>query len=33
MDRTSDKQPTDIHKDIENTLTLLGHKLREKILR
>ncbi|MEO8086959.1 MAG: ATP-binding protein [Bacteroidota bacterium] len=30
MDRTSDMQPTNIHKDIENTLTLLGHKLREK---
>lgn len=30
MDRMNEKQPTDIHKDIENTLTLLGHKLREK---
>ncbi len=30
MDRTSDRQLTNIHKDIENTLTLLGHKLREK---
>jgi signal transduction histidine kinase len=30
MDRTMDKQPTNIHKDIENTITLLGHKLREK---
>lgn len=30
MDRTNAKQPTDIHKDIENTLTLLGYKLREK---
>ena len=30
MDRTNEKQPTDIHKDIENTLTLLGHKLRDK---
>ncbi len=30
MDRTNEKQPTDVHKDIENTLTLLGHKLREK---
>ncbi|MBE0572295.1 MAG: GHKL domain-containing protein [Ignavibacteriaceae bacterium] len=30
MDRTNEKQHTDIHKDIENTLTLLGHKLREK---
>ncbi|MBL7928807.1 MAG: GHKL domain-containing protein [Bacteroidia bacterium] len=30
MDRTNEKQPTDIHTDIENTLTLLGHKLRAK---
>ncbi len=30
MDRTSDLQPTDLHKDIETTLTLLGFKLREK---
>lgn len=30
MDQTNDLQPTDIHRDIENTLTLLGHKLREK---
>jgi len=30
MDRTMDLQPTNIHKDIENTLTLLGFKLREK---
>ena len=30
MDRTSDLQPTNIHKDIENTITLLGFKLREK---
>ena len=30
MDRTNDLQPTDIHQDIENTLTLLGFKLREK---
>lgn len=30
MDRTNEKQLTDIHIDIENTLTLLGHKLREK---
>lgn len=30
MDRTNDLQPTDIHKDIENALTLLGFKLREK---
>lgn len=30
MDRANEKQPTNIHTDIENTLTLLGHKLREK---
>ena len=30
MDRTTDMQPTNVHKDIDNTLTLLGHKLREK---
>lgn len=30
MDRTNDLQPTNIHQDIENTLTLLGFKLREK---
>lgn len=30
MDRTNELQPTDIHTDIENTLTLLGYKLREK---
>jgi len=30
MDRTDEKQPTDLHKDIDNTLTLLGHKIREK---
>ena len=30
MDRTNEKQPTDIHKDIDNTITLLGHKIREK---
>ena len=30
MDRTNELQPTDIHIDIENTLTLLGYKLREK---
>jgi len=30
MDRTSDLQPTNIHNDIDNTLTLLGFKLREK---
>ncbi|HSF44475.1 MAG TPA: ATP-binding protein, partial [Chitinophagaceae bacterium] len=32
MDRTNDLQPTNIHKDIENTLTLLGFKLREKLI-
>jgi signal transduction histidine kinase len=30
MDRTQDLQPTNIHNDIENTLTLLGYKMREK---
>jgi signal transduction histidine kinase len=30
MDRTNDWQPTDIHRDIENTLTLFGYKIREK---
>ena len=30
MDRTNDLQPTDIHQDLENTLTLLGFKIREK---
>ncbi len=30
MDRTNDLQPTDVQKDIENTITLLGFKLREK---
>jgi signal transduction histidine kinase len=30
MDRTNDLQPTNIQQDIENTLTLLGFKLREK---
>ncbi|HKR04966.1 MAG TPA: ATP-binding protein, partial [Bacteroidia bacterium] len=30
MDRTNEMQPTHIHDDIENTLTLLGYKLREK---
>ena len=30
MDRTNDLQPTNVHKDIDNTLTLLGFKLREK---
>jgi signal transduction histidine kinase len=30
MDQTNELQPTNIHNDIENTLTLLGYKLREK---
>ena len=30
MDLTNDLQPTDVQKDIENTITLLGFKLREK---
>lgn len=30
MDRTNDLQPTDLHNDIDNTLTLLGYKLRDK---
>jgi signal transduction histidine kinase len=30
MDRTNEMQPTNVHKDIDNTLTLLGYKLREK---
>lgn len=30
MDRTMDQQPTNIHRDIENAITLLGFKLREK---
>jgi signal transduction histidine kinase len=30
MDRTNELLPTDIHQDIENTLTLLGFKLRKK---
>jgi len=30
MDRTNDMQPTNVHKDLDNTLTLLGYKLREK---
>jgi signal transduction histidine kinase len=30
MDRTNEIQLTDIHKDIDNTLTLLGYKLRDK---
>ncbi|MDQ4139445.1 MAG: ATP-binding protein [Bacteroidota bacterium] len=30
MDRTNELQPTNLHVDIENTITLLGFKLREK---
>jgi signal transduction histidine kinase len=30
MDRTNEKQPTNVHKDIDNALTLLGYKLRDK---
>lgn len=30
MDQTNELQITDLHNDIENTLTLLGYKLREK---
>jgi signal transduction histidine kinase len=30
MDRTNELHPTNIQTDIENTITLLGHKLREK---
>jgi signal transduction histidine kinase len=30
MDRTNDMQPTNVNEDIDNTLTLLGYKLREK---
>jgi signal transduction histidine kinase len=30
MDRTNELEPTNIHTDIDNTLTLLGYKLREK---
>ena len=30
MDRANSMQPTNLHKDIDNTLTLLGYKLREK---
>src|SRR5215218_9365629 len=32
LDQTNDLQPTNIHQDIENTLTLLGFKLREKAI-
>ena len=30
MDRTNDAECTDIHNDLENTITLMGYKLREK---
>jgi signal transduction histidine kinase len=30
MDRTNELQLTDIHRDIENALTLMGYKIREK---
>jgi len=30
MDQTNELQLTDLHRDIENTLTLMGYKLREK---
>ncbi|HLG33679.1 MAG TPA: hypothetical protein VI757_02280, partial [Bacteroidia bacterium] len=30
MDRTNEMQPTNVHTDLENTLTLLGYKLRDK---
>jgi signal transduction histidine kinase len=30
MDQTNELQTTNIHNDIENTLTLMGYKLREK---
>lgn len=30
MDRTTDKVPTDLHRDIDNTLTMFGFKLRQK---
>jgi len=30
MDQTNELQPTNIHNDIDNTLTLMGYKLREK---
>ena len=30
MDRTNEKHPTNVHDDIENTITLLGYKLRKK---
>jgi signal transduction histidine kinase len=30
MDQTNELQPTDIHRDVDNALTLMGYKLREK---
>ena len=30
MDRSTDLQPTNIHQDIENVLTLMNHKLKQK---
>lgn len=30
MDQTNELTCTDIHRDIENTLTLMGYKIREK---
>jgi signal transduction histidine kinase len=30
MDQTNELQPTDLHRDIDNALTLMGYKLREK---
>ncbi|HEY2720868.1 MAG TPA: ATP-binding protein [Chitinophagaceae bacterium] len=30
MDRTNELQPTNIHNDLDNTITLLGYKIREK---
>ncbi|MEP7168114.1 MAG: ATP-binding protein [Bacteroidota bacterium] len=30
MDRSNEMQPTNIHKDIDNTITLLNHKMRDK---
>lgn len=33
MDRSYDLQPTNLHQDIEDTVTLLGYKLREKQLK
>lgn len=33
MDRANERQLTNLHKDLENTLTLLGYKLRDKQIR